>query len=84
MSDNNSAFTYGNPKAPRHQVAFIQDNASISQTVVLDAGIYNLSMFAAQRINYQTQAEEIQVGSITTRPTRKRRHDRSQQADRRQ
>ena len=62
VSANASAFTTGDPKAPSgNQVAFIQDNASISQTVDLDAGVYDLSMFAAQRVNYQTQAEGIEV-----------------------
>ena len=32
-----------------------KNNASISQTVTLDAGVYNLSLLAAQRVNYQTQ-----------------------------
>ena len=62
VSANGSAFTSGNPNSPQGaQVAFIQDNASISQTVYLDAGVYNLSMLAAQRINYQTQQQEIEV-----------------------
>ena len=62
VSSNSSAFTAGDPNAPNGaQVAFIQDNASISQTVTLDAGVYNLSMLAAQRINYQTQQQAIEV-----------------------
>ncbi len=62
VSNNNSPFTQGNPNAPSGtQVAFIQDNASISQTVTLDAGVYNLSMFAAQRVNYQSQQQIIEV-----------------------
>ena len=52
----------GDPNAPHGtQVAFIKDNASISQTVYLDAGVYNLSLLAAQRINYQTQPQAIEV-----------------------
>ena len=43
------------------QVAFLKDNASISQTVYLDAGVYNLSFLAAQRLNCQTQQQEIEV-----------------------
>ncbi len=62
VSRNKSAFTDGDPNAPNGaQVAFIQDNASISQTVDLDAGVYSLSMLAAQRVNYQTQPQAIEV-----------------------
>ena len=62
MSGNASAFTVGNPNAPDGtQVAFIKNNGSISQTVYLDAGVYNLSFLAAQRVNYQTQNQEIEV-----------------------
>ncbi|MGO9109701.1 MAG: DUF642 domain-containing protein [Thermoguttaceae bacterium] len=62
VSRNNSAFTTGDPKAPEGaQVAFIQDNASVSQIVSLDAGVYNLSLLAAQRVNYQSQPQEIEV-----------------------
>ena len=62
VSRNQSAFTAGDPNAPNGaQVAFIQDNASISQTVDLDAGVYTLSMLAAERINYQTQPQAVEV-----------------------
>ncbi len=62
VSANGSAFTTGDPKAPGgNQVAFLQNNASISQTVTLDPGVYNLSMLAAQRVNYQSQQQEIEV-----------------------
>ena len=62
MSANDSGFTVGNPNAPNGtQVAFLKDNASMSQTVYLDAGVYNLSFLAAQRVNYQTQNQEIEV-----------------------
>jgi hypothetical protein len=62
VSSNGSAFTNGNPNAPDGtQVAFIQDNGSISQTVYLDAGVYNLSFLAAQRLDYQTQNQGIKV-----------------------
>jgi hypothetical protein len=62
VSRNASAYTYGDPNAPNGaQVAFIQDSASISQTVTLDAGVYNVSLFAAQRVNYQNQSQNIEV-----------------------
>jgi hypothetical protein len=62
ISADNSGFTNGNPNAPKGtQVAFIKDNASISQTVYLEAGVYDLSCIAAQRANYQTQNQEIEV-----------------------
>jgi hypothetical protein len=58
VSFNGSAFTQGNSKAPdgQTQVGFIQDYGSMSQTVTMSAGIYNLSFMAAQRaaqIHYQ-------------------------------
>ena len=49
---NGSDFTVGNPNAPNgNQVAFLKNNASMSQTVYLEAGVYNLSFLAAQRVN---------------------------------
>ncbi len=60
VSANDSGFTTGNPGAPSGaQVGFIKDGASISQSVYLDAGVYNLSMYAAQRANYQTQSQTV-------------------------
>ena len=42
VSTNASGFTTGNPNAPSGtQVAFLKDTASISQTVYLEAGVYN-------------------------------------------
>jgi hypothetical protein len=62
VSRNSSAFTVGNPSAPNGaQVAFLKNNASIIQTVDLDPGVYNLSLLAAQRTNFQTQSQEIEV-----------------------
>jgi hypothetical protein len=62
VSTNSSAFTGGNPAAPNGtQVGFIKDNGSITQAVYLQAGVYNLSLLAAQRANYQTQPQEIEV-----------------------
>jgi hypothetical protein len=62
VSANLSGFTVGNPAAPDGaQVGFIKDLGSASQTVYLEAGVYGLSMYAAQRFNYQTQPQEIEV-----------------------
>ena len=62
MSTNDSGFTAGNPNAPDgNQVAFIKDTGSMSQSVYLAAGIYNLSFMAAQRAKYQTQYESIEI-----------------------
>ena len=47
--NNKSGMTAGNPVAPDgYQVAFIPNTASISQSVYMAAGIYNLSFMAAQ------------------------------------
>lgn len=62
VASNNSAFTHGDPNAPSGtQVAFLKDNATMSQTVELDAGVYNLSVLAVQRVQYQTQSQAIKV-----------------------
>ena len=45
-----ATFTSGNPNAPDgNQVAFIQGSGSMSQSVDLIAGSYNISFEAAQR-----------------------------------
>ena len=60
VSTNGSAFTVGNPNAPGgDQVAFIKDTGSMSQSVYLAAGFYNISFLAAQRENFQTQYQSI-------------------------
>ncbi len=62
ISGNSSGFTTGNPNAPNGtQVAFLKNNGTISQSVYLDAGVYDLSFLAAQRTNFQTQSQEIEV-----------------------
>jgi hypothetical protein len=62
ISSNGSGFTDGNPKAPQGtQVALIKNNASLSQTIYLTAGVYTISFQAAQRYNYQTQNQQIEV-----------------------
>jgi hypothetical protein len=78
VSSNGSAFTNGSANAPAGaQVAFIKDNANISQSVDFDAGTYNISFLAAQRAYYQTQnqtirvlVDNVQVGLITPSGTR--------------
>ena len=50
VAGNSSLFTAGNPNAPQGtQVAFLQEYGTVSQTVTLAAGNYNLSFVAAQR-----------------------------------
>lgn len=62
ISANGSGFTSGNPAAPQGtQVAFLQGASSISQTVSLAAGQYVLSFSAAQRGNYQSGTQVIQI-----------------------
>jgi hypothetical protein len=62
VSTNHSDFTRGDPNSPSgSQVAFIKDTSAISQVVSLNAGTYNLSVLAAQRINYQTQPQVVEV-----------------------
>jgi predicted RecA/RadA family phage recombinase/DNA-directed RNA polymerase subunit K/omega len=59
VCSNGSAF--GNPPAPDGvQAAFIQSTGSMSQSVYLDAGTYNLTFLAAQRAG-QKQSQEFQV-----------------------
>ncbi|MGA2257257.1 MAG: hypothetical protein ABSG53_21590, partial [Thermoguttaceae bacterium] len=62
VSTNNSAFTAGNPNAPDgSQVGFIKDDGSMTESVWMPAGTYNLSFMAAQRDKYQSQYESIDV-----------------------
>ncbi len=62
VSTNNSTFTTGNPNAPDGaQVAFIKDTASMSQSVDMAAGVYNVSFMAAQRNKPQSQAQTIEI-----------------------
>jgi len=59
---NRSGFTTGNASAPDgYQVAFLQATGSISQSVYLDAGAYNISLLAAQRAKCQTSYQQIEV-----------------------
>ena len=71
-------FTSSNPNAPDGtQVAFVQGNGSMSQSLYLDAGTYSLSFLAAQRggssqlhyQEFQVLVDGVQVGSITPAST---------------
>jgi hypothetical protein len=63
LSGNGSGFTSGNPDAPQgSQVAFLQETGTISQVVnFAAAGSYRISVSAAQRGNYGTSNEKVQV-----------------------
>jgi hypothetical protein len=62
ISSNASAFTFGNPAAPSGtQVAFIKDTGSMSQSVYLAAGVYNLSFMAAQRNYGQNAPQTLEI-----------------------
>ena len=64
LAGNGSGFTSGNPNAPQgSQVAFLQASAAtISQAVNFPtASSYVISLSAAQRGNYGTSNEEVQV-----------------------
>ncbi len=63
MAGNSSGFTSGNPNAPQgSQVAFVQKTGRISQAVnFAAAGSYVISFSAAQRANFGTSKETVQV-----------------------
>ncbi len=62
ISTNGSGVTAGNPNAPGgSQVGFIMNAGSMSYSLDLDAGTYDLSFQAAQRAHDQTQAQQIEV-----------------------
>jgi hypothetical protein len=62
LTSNGSAFTSGNPNAPGgSQVAFLQDNAIISQAVNFTGGNFVISFDAAQRANWQASYQTIAV-----------------------
>jgi hypothetical protein len=61
VSTNGSGFTNGNPNAPTPQVAFLQVNGSISQSVDFTPGSYSLSFLDAQRGNAQSNFQAINV-----------------------
>jgi hypothetical protein len=63
LSGNGSGFTSGNPNAPQgSQIAFVQELGIVSQVVnTATAGSYMISFSAAQRGNYNTSYEEVEV-----------------------
>jgi RHS repeat-associated protein len=71
ISNNGSAFTYGNPHAPDgEQVGFLQATGSISQTLSLSAGTYTLQFQAAQRGNIQDSFQQFRVELRPVNPVR--------------
>ncbi len=78
VTTNGSAFTLGSANAPDgNQVAYLKDNAVMSQSVSFAAGTYDISFLATQRADYQTQNQTIrvlvngaQVGLITPSGTK--------------
>ena len=62
ITSNGSGFTSGNPNAPEGtQVAYIQRTGSITQSLNFPAGSYALMFDAAQRGNFGTSAQSIEV-----------------------
>ena len=61
ISTNGSTLTSNNVNTPAgRQVGFITNGGSISQTIYLDPGAYDLSFLAVQRVG-QKQSQQIQV-----------------------
>ena len=63
VTANNSAFTNANPNAPQgRQVAFLQNQGSISQTISgLTAGTYHVNFAMARRASWTGSAQTFQV-----------------------
>jgi hypothetical protein len=62
VAGNGSGFTSGNPNAPQGtQVAFLQGTGTVSQAVTFAAGSYTISFSAAQRQNFQSSSQTINV-----------------------
>ncbi len=63
LTGNGSAFTNGNANAPAgQQVAFIQNSGTLAQTITnWSSGNYTLSFQAAQRGNFGTSGEVLQI-----------------------
>lgn len=62
ISGNGSGFTAQNPGAPEGaQVGFIQETGSLSQTISLPAGTFDVTFDAAQRVQWQTGQQDFQV-----------------------
>ncbi len=72
IAANQSGFTAANPNAPEGtQVAFLQTTGSISQSILLSGGSYQISFRAAQRTgnhqNFNILVDGNSVGSFTPR-----------------
>jgi hypothetical protein len=68
ITGNGNAFTSGNGVAPEgSQVAFLQGNGMVAQTVNLAAGSHTLSFQSTQRGNHQigTQVVLVQLDGVT-------------------
>ena len=69
IAGNTNAFASGNPSAPEGvQVAFLQGaGAAATQTAAIPSGQYTLSLWAAQRGNFQSGAQiiRVQVDGVT-------------------
>lgn len=70
-SEASTSFAAGNPQPPEgEQVLLLKAVARVSQTVLLDAGTYTLHFRAAQRKNFGSQIQQVEVfvdeGSIGT------------------
>lgn len=62
VTGNASGYTAGNPNAPQGtQVAFLQSTGSMSQSITLSAGTYQLEFLAAQRKNTQHGGQTFRV-----------------------
>jgi YD repeat-containing protein len=62
VAANGSGFTSGNPNAPQGgQVAFLQGSGSITQTISMAAGAYQISLYAAQRGNMPQAGQSLAV-----------------------
>jgi polygalacturonase len=66
VAGNWSGYTIGNPDAPQGtQVAFLENQGSVSQTIYFPAGTYNVSVLAAQWAgNSSSQTIEVQVDGV--------------------
>jgi hypothetical protein len=61
-SEASTAFTSGNPSPPEgSQVLLLKGVSRASQNLILDAGIYTLSFSAAQRKNFGSQIQQVEV-----------------------
>lgn len=62
VAHNGSGYTAGNPNAPEGvQVAYLQRQGSVAQTLYLQGGTYELSFYAAQRQHNKLDEQELQI-----------------------